>query len=145
MHEFSLETIGFYAAVWAIAFVAAFSRTIRDDEFRSLGYGISLGATAGLFSFGAIALLVDGTADSGDRPFYYLGIAALIGLLAKEQDKWARTLLTRVFVAARMVLPAEERSDEIPTRRVSEGHEAPHDIPTRRVSEGHGHEPEAKQ
>jgi hypothetical protein len=125
VHEISIESVAFYASVWAIAFIAAFCRTVRDDEFRSIGYAVSLGATAGLFSFGAIALLVDGSTNSGDRPWYYIGIAALIGLLAKEQDKWARMMLTKVFIAARMVLPEVDNNlPPAPSRRGDDDEDA---------------------
>lgn len=107
MHEFTTSEIAFYALCWAIAFLCAFCRTLRDDEFRSYSYGISLGATSGFFAFGAVAILLDNSANRGDHTWYYLGVAALVGLLAKEQDRYARVMLAKVLSAARMVIPED--------------------------------------
>lgn len=96
MQELTTEAYAYYVAAWAISFLAAFFRAIRDGDYRSYCHGLSLGATSGFFSFGVVAVLRDYSPGDGGGHWYYLGIAALIGLLAKEQDKIAKTLLSNV-------------------------------------------------
>lgn len=108
MHEFSIKEICFYALCWAIAFVCAFARTVRDNELRSVSYGLSFGATSGFLAFGAVCFLVDRSTDSGNHTWFYLGVAALIGLLAKEQDKLARLLVSKALGTARLLVKDEE-------------------------------------
>jgi drug/metabolite transporter (DMT)-like permease len=101
VHEisaFRIDECIFYAAVVVSAFAGAFFRSIRDREFHSLGNGCALGFTSGLFSFGIVTFLVDRhNPDSPVHPWYYLGVSALIGLLSKEQDAYARQLINNAL------------------------------------------------
>ena len=96
------EEIIFFALVWLVAFAAAFSRTVRDGEYRGIGNACAIGFAAGLFSFGIVAFLVDRDPGHADRYWYYLGVSTLIGLLAKEQDKFGRIFLNNAFLAAKL-------------------------------------------
>lgn len=98
-----IEEVIFYAVVWFVAFASAFSRTMRDGEFRNVGNACAIGFTAGLFSFGVVAFLVDRDPSHVNRAWYYLGLSALIGLMAKEQDKWARAILSNAFTILKII------------------------------------------
>jgi hypothetical protein len=98
-----IEEIIFFAIVWFVSFAAAFSRTVRDGEFRNVGNACAVGFTAGLFSFGVVAFLIDRDPSNTNRAWYYIGLSALIGLMAKEQDKWARAILSNAFTILRVL------------------------------------------
>lgn len=101
----------FFAVVWFVAFAAAFFRTVRDGDFRDTWNACAVGVTAGIFSFGIVAFLVDRDTSNVDRAWYYIGLSALMGLMAKEQDKWARAVLSNAFTILR-VLTRKDSSDE---------------------------------
>ena len=103
MHEITWESIGFYAAVYAIAFASTIVRTVRNPDGLDWRNTLSLGATSGFLAFGIVCFLVDRSTDSGVRPWYYLGGAALLGMLAKEQDAIAKLALKRFWLAGKTV------------------------------------------
>lgn len=105
MHEistFRIEEITYAAIIWLVAFAAAFCRTVRDGEYRDFWHAFSIGATSGVFSFGIVAFLLDSDPSHSTRGWYYVGVSALIGLLAKEQDKYGRMFLNSAFTAAKL-------------------------------------------
>lgn len=120
MHEittFRIEEIIFFAVVWAVAFAAAFARAVRDHECSSFSNACALGFTAGILSFGIVTFLIDRNPDRAGSPWYYLGISALIGLLAKEQDKYARLVMSSVFNVMRTLQSSQGKSKETEDRK----------------------------
>lgn len=87
----------FYAAVWCIGFTTAFVRVLRDDAYKSFVHCLSVSSASGFFCFAVISIL------DGDNPgdvagsWYWLGVAALMGLAVKEQDAMARSILSKVL------------------------------------------------
>lgn len=109
MHGITAEQVIFFSLVWAVAFVAAFARAIRDRDYVSLTNNLALSCTAGLLSFGSVCVL--GAGDSGDDhgAWYYLGVSALIGLFAKEQDKFGKALLQKVLSIGKVIFKDDEQ------------------------------------
>lgn len=103
MHEIEREAAIFYALVFCVAFVASFFRTIRDNEWRDYAHLLAIGCTSGAFAFGLISLLHDHTDNDGRSPWGYLGISALVGLLAKEQDNLARSMIYKCLFGLKVL------------------------------------------
>jgi hypothetical protein len=112
VYEITKEAICFYLAVWAVAFVATFARSVRDNEFISFWHNTALSFTSGLFSFGSVCVLGVDPTDSGHSPWYWLGMSALIGLFAKEQDKIAKTVLSNAIGGLKTVLVDQDRKED---------------------------------
>lgn len=89
--------VQFYAAVYFAAACAGVCRTIRDNEYQSASNLIGLGACSGFLGFVCVSLLSGGNGSAVGYEFYYWGVAALIGLLGKEQDKLVRWLVKQLF------------------------------------------------
>ena len=87
----------FYAGVWCIGFTTAFVRVLRDDDYKSLVHCLSVASASGFFCFAVVSIANgDNTSDAGGS-WYWLGVAALMGLAVKEQDAVARTVLSKVL------------------------------------------------
>lgn len=122
MYGITKESIIFYLLVWSTSFLAAFFRAVRDSNWNNIGNGISIGCTSGMFAFGIVCFLVDADSNIGTRGWFYVGCSALFGLLAKEQDSFAKAVVSRVLLAAKVVLadvkteqpeePEQEKKDE---------------------------------
>jgi hypothetical protein len=68
---------------------------------------LSLGFTSGFLAFGTVCFLVDSAPDSAFSAWRCRGIAALLGLLAKEQDQMAKWLFNK-FVPGRSMFNDNE-------------------------------------
>lgn len=110
MHEINIETIGFFAAVWAIAFCSTVVRAVRDVDGLNWRNTLSLGATSGFLSFAIACFLVDSSAAGAHSHWYYLGGASLIGLLAREQDRIAKAMFDK-FMHAGKIFFADTKQD----------------------------------
>lgn len=80
----------FWAAVWFIAGAAGTIRALRDSDYRDLCSLASVGLFSGMAGFGIIAVLAGSIDGHNGRELRYLGLAALIGLMGKEQDRLIR-------------------------------------------------------
>lgn len=106
------QEIAFFSVCWLVAFSSAFFRAIRDNEYGDFWHALSIGCTAGFFSFGVVAILSDaGGGDPGGN-WYFVGVSTLIGLLAKEQDRIARSALSKVTLIARVFTEDGNRKDD---------------------------------
>jgi hypothetical protein len=90
VHEIPRDEILFYASVYVIAFGATVARTIRNPDGLNWRNTLSLGLTSGFLAFGMCCFLVDSAPDSAFSAWRCRGLAALLGLLAKEQDQITR-------------------------------------------------------
>jgi hypothetical protein len=89
--------IVFYAAVWLIGFTTAFVRVLRDDAYKSFVHCVSVSSASGFFCFAVVSIVSGDNADGISGSWYWLGVAALIGLAVKEQDAIARALLSKIL------------------------------------------------
>lgn len=108
MHEITSDEIWFYASVYAIAFSATVARTVRNPDGLDIRNTLSLGLTSGFLAFGAVCFLVDSAPDSAFSAWRCRGMAALLGLLAKEQDQIAKWLFNRFVPGRSMFVEKEE-------------------------------------
>jgi hypothetical protein len=112
VHGITIEQLIFFSLVWAVAFIAAFARAVRDREYVSFSNNVAVSCTAGLLAFGSVCIL--GASDSSDShgAWYYLGVSALIGLFAKEQDKFGKALLQKVLMIGKELFRDEEKKED---------------------------------
>lgn len=95
--EFKPSEIIFYAGVWLFAFAAGLVRVVRDHDCQRIGDVFAVGFAGGFFGFGAVCIWVGNDLDTLRSPWFYWGVAALIGLLGKEQDKYLRVLISSLM------------------------------------------------
>lgn len=108
MHEITNATIGFYAAVYAVAFFSCLARVIRKPGNVNWRNNLSLACTSGFLAFGCVCFLVDSSSSDGFNPWYWFGGSALLGLLAKEQDQIAKGAFSKVMFAGRKLFEKSE-------------------------------------
>jgi hypothetical protein len=111
VHEITTNEIWFYASVYAIAFSSTVARTVRNPDGLDWRNTISLGLTSGFLAFGTVCFLVDSAPDSAFSAWRCRGIAALLGLLAKEQDQIAKWVFNK-FVPGRSIFMEKEESNK---------------------------------
>jgi hypothetical protein len=116
VHEITTESIVFYGSCWAVAFFACLSRSRRDVSNFDFWNIIASCGMAGFLAFGVIGFLVDGNRDPGGVVghgyWYYLALAALLGLVSKDPDKIAWMILSKALGAIRAALPPEDKKDK---------------------------------
>jgi hypothetical protein len=89
--------ISFYSAIWLIGFTTAFVRVLRDDDYKSLVHCLSVASASGFFCFAVVSIANGDNPGDASRSWYWLGVAALMGLAVKEQDAVARSILSKVL------------------------------------------------
>lgn len=110
MHEINTESILFYGLVWAIAFLANFCRSYRDVSSVDFWNVIAGSGMAGFLAFGFIGYVADGggsgfTGLTDLGRWRLLGLAALLGLIAKDPDKIAWILISKTMAAVKAAIP----------------------------------------
>jgi hypothetical protein len=64
---------------------------------------------AGFLAFGCVGYVVGGSADFSTRGhWYFLGLAALLGLVAKDPDKIAMVIISKALSAVRNTIPVQK-------------------------------------
>jgi hypothetical protein len=88
VHVITTQEIAFFALCWVVAFASTVARSIRDGDGGGVLRCIGLGATAGFLALGIIGCWLDRGPDGIGyfNPWFYIGLASLIGGLGKEQD-----------------------------------------------------------
>jgi hypothetical protein len=94
---FQFDESLFYFVVWAIGFSSATVRVLRDHATNGFFDCLSIGMSGGFFAFGIVGIILRYDPPGSDNRFFYLAVAALVGLLGKEQDSYLRSILNRVF------------------------------------------------
>ena len=91
--EFEWDETLFFVVAWGIGFVSATVRGLRDDRDNGTGNFLSSGLAGGFFAFGTICILLRYDNVSNSDRWFYLGVAALVGLMGKEQDLYSRWIV----------------------------------------------------
>jgi hypothetical protein len=74
------------------------ARSAREGGSSGAWHFIGSSCTSGFYSFGVVAILFVPSADTVSSHWYWLGVAALVGLMGKEQDLVAKFLLSKAGV-----------------------------------------------
>lgn len=87
----------FYLLSWFVAALAGVSRQLSLVDTITCRNCLAVGVNAGFLGFASVAIFVRAAGGFIGTEFYYLGIAALIGLAGKEQEQivsilWAKIL-----------------------------------------------------
>ena len=90
----------YWAGLWGIAAAAGTIRALRDSDYRDLCSLASVGLFSGMAGFGIIAVFAGGLDGHTGRELRYLGLAALIGLMGKEQDRLVRYVVSQALKKA---------------------------------------------
>jgi len=81
-----------YCAVWALASFSAFLRCVRDDDYRNLAGLASIAGLSGFLAVAIVAILRHSLSMDAGSNGLCIGLACLVGLLGREQDKLIRLL-----------------------------------------------------
>jgi hypothetical protein len=106
VYGFSIDAVAFLFVVWAIAFAAALSRALADANINGFSRLVGLACTAGFVAIGFTGLVCGDPGGAGFNRYLYLGAAALIGGLGKEQDQVRAYCLMKLGIKVR--IEAEE-------------------------------------
>lgn len=110
MYGFAIEAITFYSVLFAVAFSATVAREVRDGDWSSCWHLMGFGSTAGFLSVGVVGILGPNVSDGAFSPWYWVGIAALLGLVGKEQDKIARIMIGGLLKGFRKAIDDADES-----------------------------------
>ena len=102
----------FYGGTFAIGLLASLCRLVHERGHRDNRDLAAVSFQGGLWSFGTLGILGHYTPDLVANPWFGLGVAALVGLGGKEQDKYLRNILA--FLWSKLGLPKLDRSDDEP-------------------------------
>jgi hypothetical protein len=99
---FEISEIIFYLCIYVMAFLSGCSRVLLSSAVISCRYVLAVGLNSGFLGFAVVALLCRTSESFSGSEFFYLGIAAVMGLAGKEQDRvvsllW-RSLLSKFGV-----------------------------------------------
>lgn len=97
MHEY--HELVFWAAVWVVAFLASLSRSARDADGNGVIRCIGLGSTSGFFALGITCFWCGRGDGAATWSWPALGVAAFVGLLSREQDKYVRSFFAKITKA----------------------------------------------
>jgi len=95
--EFEFDETLFFIVSWLIGCLASAVRSVRDGcvvDYCNLLAGSFAG---GFFAFGTVSILLRYDSVGNSDRWFYLGVAALVGLLGKEQDKYSRIILSKLL------------------------------------------------
>ncbi len=107
----NIESIAFYVAVFIVASLATLARSVSSSSDRDWRSIVGKSCTSGFIAFGTISFIVGGDDSHARTHWYFLGIAALIGLLAREQDKIARLVISKALRIGKILSDDEENKD----------------------------------
>lgn len=108
MQWFNVDEAVFYAAVWSVAFISSIFVTLGDADIESTRKCFSVGGISGFLAFSTTAVLCGRVTDPLSGHWYYLGVAALIGLSANQQEQIRQRLLDIILQRNVQNIPKED-------------------------------------
>ena len=99
---FEANEIIFYLCVYGMAFLSGCSRLLVSSAIVTCRNLFAVGLNSGFLGFAVVAILCRTSESFSGSEFFYLGVAAVMGLAGKEQDRvvsllW-RSLLSKFGV-----------------------------------------------
>lgn len=93
---YETKEICLWASIWAMAFLSSISRSARDSDGDGFVRTCGLASSSGFFALGLVGCFCGRlSVDSGWTSFV-LGLAALVGLLGKQQGKWVKKFFAKL-------------------------------------------------
>jgi hypothetical protein len=90
----------FYGCVWCVGFLAALFVALDSPNIESVRKCCTVGGVSGFLAFSSVALFVGRITEPVTGHWYYLGLAALIGLSARQQEQIKSKLIELFFRVA---------------------------------------------
>lgn len=112
MDERHIYEAVFHGAAFGIGCIAAMCRLVHERSHRDTRDLAAISVQGGLWSFGVIGILGHYTPDIVTSTWFGLGVAALVGLGGKEQDKYLRHVIG--FLWSKLGLPKLDKNDGEP-------------------------------
>lgn len=95
----SLYEIQFYFMVLLVSCTAGICRVLRDNEYQSVSNLVGIGLCSGFLGFACVGFMSGANGAVVGYEFRYLAVAALVGLLGREQDQLIKYLVKKLFIA----------------------------------------------
>jgi hypothetical protein len=109
VHVTTQEVI-FFAIIYAVTVAATIARGLRDSEYLNYRHAVNSSLSSGFFSLGVIAVwLYSDPGSITHNAWYWVGVAALLGMLGKEQDKFLRLIVSGILKGFRIVIEDTEK------------------------------------
>jgi hypothetical protein len=89
--------LAFWVGVWGLAGFSGTVRAAHDGRYSDLGSLVSVGLFSGMVGFGTVAFWVGGLGGHVGHELRYLGLATLIGLAGKEQERLVSYVVCTTF------------------------------------------------
>lgn len=104
------EEAAFYAAVWSVAFLASVFVFLGEPSAKYRGLCVYRGGISGFLAFATVAVFVGRVSEPISGHWYYLGIAALVGLSSKQSET-IRKRLFEFILKQRIVFKTDSEDD----------------------------------
>jgi hypothetical protein len=104
------QEVVFFAIIYAVTVAAAVARGLRDSEYLNYRHAVNSCLSSGFFSLGIVSVWIYSNPGSNHyNAWYWIGIAALLGMLGKEQDKFLRLIVSGILKGFRIVIEDTEK------------------------------------
>jgi hypothetical protein len=115
-HPFEISEVVFYLCVYGMAFLSGCSRVLLSGPTVSCRNVFAVGLNSGFLGFAVVAILCRNSNAFVGVEFFYLGVAAVMGLAGKEQDRvvsilW-RNLLGKFGIEESAQCKLDDRNDK---------------------------------
>lgn len=105
------EEAAFYAAVWSVGFLSSVFVFLGEPTGKHRSLCIYRGGIAGFLAFATVAIFVGRVSEPISGHWYYLGIAALIGLSSRQSEALRKRLFEFVLKKRIVFLTDKEDAD----------------------------------
>lgn len=111
--EFHVYPAVFWGAVWLSAYLAGYSRNLRSQHNINHRECLRSSLFSGFLGFATVSLLRVMWPDYSTNGWHYVGVASLVGLLGREQERILSHIANKVmdFLGVPKDATKEERQD----------------------------------
>lgn len=88
---FSFSEVVYYVVVYMVGFFSGVFQTLRNRDYVNVGHAVNIGMVSGFLAFAIVSFIDGHSSDRAGNEFFYLGIAALVGLSVRYQDQLIRS------------------------------------------------------
>ena len=87
----------FWFMCYGIAFASSISRSSCDPDPIPVTRQLGSGSSAGFFTIAIIGLFGGSSIASASGQYFFVGVAAVVGLLGREQDKYVKLIVSKAI------------------------------------------------
>lgn len=111
------ETV-YYSAVFVVGFLSGISQTLRDRTALGVSHCINVGLCSGFLSFAIVAVADGDNSARNGHEFFFLGVAAIVGLSGKYQERILRKVWSHI--AKVLGIPDDDREDQVGATKIED-------------------------